>query len=371
MSAPPARGQGPMGPMGPMGPKGPTGQMGPMGPVGPRNRPGPAPGHIPGPAFRGAPPPQGHVPPPAYGQGHIRANGPMVPRPPAPAPIPLPGFPPIPPPRPTPGQAAVRRATGARKWAIATAVLFTGGAAATWASYQAPGGNALLSVVMGPLASLLYFCAVVSGGVLGAYAIATLRALRDRAIAWTPPLARSQREIGAMHLWPVRNIPGPVVILAETGVRGWGKWAWFANCALWPLALLWVFIGTGGVGMFQTGVLAALAAGSTAAAASSVATALAPPDPRRLIPGGGTHGTAGADAADEPFWSRGLPTGTPGPRPITVDAPIDDGIDELIIADGGAGAAPAASESIGYTAPDHGKPTTGTPAADGHGPTRS
>lgn len=330
--------------------------------MGPMHRPG----HIPGPAFHGGPPPHGQVPPPAYGQGHIRANGPMTPRPPAPAPMPLPGFPAAPPPRPTPAQAAVRRATAARKWAVAAAALFAAGAAATWASYQAPGGNALLSIIMGPLGTLLYVCAVVAGGVLGAYVISTLRALRDRAIAWTPPLARSPREIGAMHLWPVRNIPGPVVILAETGIRGWGKWAWFATCALWPIALLWVFIGTGGVGMFQTGILAALAAGATAVAASSVAVALAPPDPRRLIPGGGAPGASGADGEDVPFWSRGLITEPGDTRPKTVDAPIDDGIDELIIADHRADAAHDASESIGYTAPDHGKPTTG-----GHGPTRS
>src|SRR5699024_5994770 len=141
-----------------------------------------------------------------------------------------------------------------------------------------PGGNALLSIIMGPLGTLPYVCAVVAGGVLGAYVISTLRALRDRAIAWTPPLARSPRDIGAMPLWPVRNSLGPVVMLAETGVRRRGRWAWFATGALWPTALLWVSIGTGGVGMFQTGILAALAAGATAVPAPSVAVAPAPPD---------------------------------------------------------------------------------------------
>lgn len=355
----------------------------PPGPVPPHSMNPQVPGaHVPGPQVPGV---QGPMPPrmqapPAYGHGHIRATGPVPPRMPAPMPPPLPGFPP-PRPQRTPAELAAGRAKMAKGWAIATAVLFALGAFGTWLAYQGPSVIGGFWFIVSPLSTLMFAVGVVTGGVLGAYVIATLRALRDRALAWRPPLARSRKQIGSMHLLPGRNITGPVVILAETGITGWGKWAWFATCALWPLALVWVFAGTGGIGTFQTGVLATLAAIATAVAAASVTTALAPPDPRRLIPGGAG---AGRDADDVPFWSRGLIDADGDRGPVTVTPPIDDGITELFVTADDAGdddragsgesgdGEPGTSGSIGYTAPGHGKPAGGAnPAGGDTGTTRS
>lgn len=316
--------------------------------------------------------PQGPRPqaaPPAFGRGTVtghvghdlhggpgagphQISGEIHPRGPVPgtasAPIPMSGFNPYQaPPKPDPQVVARGRALAGRTWAIVTAVLFGLGAFATWGSYQSPGGSPLLSMLLGPLSTILYFCGVVASGVLGAYAIATLRALADRARQWRPPLARSHKTIGAMHLWPGRNITGPVVILAETGVRGPGKWAWFASCVSWPIALLSVFWSTSAIGVFQTGVLAAIAAIASALAAASLVRALSPPDPRRLVPGDGAslddddldpdgpdaeegaEARAAARAAAEPFWSRGLITPTRQRKPRDIVPPIDDAITSL------------------------------------------
>ncbi|MFD5868441.1 hypothetical protein ACFWGD_07500 [Corynebacterium sp. NPDC060344] len=284
--------------------------------------------------------PAGHELPGAHGPGPRPIQGVIQPRRPAtepvPAPIPMAGVNPYQaPPAPEPGEVVRRRAVASRTWAMVTAVLFGLAALATWGSYQSPGGSPLMSLLLGPLSSILYFCAVVASGVLGAYAIATLRALAERARRWQPPLARSHKTIGAMHLWPGRNVMGPVVILAETGVRGHGKWAWFASCALWPAALLSVFPSNSAVGVFQTGVLATLAAVASALTAAALARALAPPDPRRMVPGQGALDDAAAaafadaDAAAEPFWSRGLIAPQRRAAPTTIVPPIDDAITSL------------------------------------------
>lgn len=291
-------------------------------------------------------PPGGHGDGPRRIEGRIQPRGHVPGRPPAP--IPVSGFNPYQAPSaPEPREVVRRRASAARKWAIATAVLFGLGALATWVSYQSLAGSPLLSILFGFLSPVLYFAAVVSSSVLGAYAIATLRSLAERARRWEPPLARSHKTITAMHLWPGRNVSGPVIILAETGVRGPGTWAWFASCVLWPLALASVFWSNNAVGVFQTGVLAAIAAIASALAAASLVRALSPPDPRRLVPGDGASlddddldpeepdseegadARAAARAAAEPFWSRGLITPTRQPKPRDIVPPIDDAITSL------------------------------------------
>lgn len=302
--------------------------------------------------------PGGHGEGPRPISGSIQPRGPVAG--PAPAPIPMSGFNPYQaPPKPDPQEVARRRAVAARTWAIVTAVLFGLGAFATWGSYQSPAGSPLLSLLLGPVSSILYFAGVVASGVLGAYAIATLRALAERARQWRPPLARSQKTITAMHLWPGRNVAGPVVILAETGVRGPGMWAWFASCVLWPVALLSVFWSVTATDVFQTGVLATIAAAASAVTAAALARALAPPDPRRMVPGEGdamavsldddadaddedadpelaaeraaerAERRARARAAAEPFWSRGLITAHHARTPKTIVPPIDDAITSL------------------------------------------
>ncbi|MFC3850655.1 hypothetical protein ACFORJ_10825 [Corynebacterium hansenii] len=274
--------------------------------------------------------PGGHGEGPRPISGEIHPRGP-VPGP-VPAPIPMSGFAvfQLPPP-PDPREVVCRRAVAGRRWAIVTAAFFGLGAFATWGSFQSPGGSPLLSFLLGPLAVMLYFFAVVSSAVLGAYVISTLRALADRARRWQPPLARSHRTIGAMHLWPGRNVAGPVVILAETGVRGIGQWAWFATCALWPLALVSVVWSDSALGVFRTGVLATIAAVATAVTAASLARALSPPDPRRMVPGAEAtvDDIDDPDGTEQPFWSRGLITTRRPNAPKTVVPPIDDSITSL------------------------------------------
>ncbi|WP_295629358.1 hypothetical protein [uncultured Corynebacterium sp.] len=289
-------------------------------------------------------------------QGSIHPRGPLPG--PAPQPVPMNGFPASQPlPAPDPTQQARRRGAASRNWAIVTAVLFGLGAMTTWGSYQSPGGSPVMSLLLGPLSSILCFAGVVASGVLGAYVISTLRALRDRAIAWDPPLARSQKQIGAMHLVPGRNIAGPIVVFAETGVRGNGKWAWFAACALWPIALISVIVSDSAVGVFRTAVVATLAAVVSAITAAALVRALSPPDPRRMVPGStergegrvgtdfgfdldseadsGSEADADVDAAAaadaEPFWSRGLITPRRSATPKTLTPPIDDSITTLYL----------------------------------------
>lgn len=266
-------------------------------------------------------------------RGEIRPRGPVNrgQHPNMHPPVPAPGV--TPPygmkPRPVPDEVVRRRAGGVRNWGVVAAILFALGALAEWGSYQSPGGSALMSMLFTPLSDLMYFTGVVAGGVLGAYVIAAMRALAERARRWRPPLARSQKAITAMHLWPVRNITGPVVILAETGVRGPGTWVWFAACAMWPLTLASVFISSTAIDVFRTGLLAALAAALTAITGAMLARAMSPPDPRRLVPGAGA--TAAGDGAhdDRPFWSRGLVTPPRETGPKTIVPPIDDAITSL------------------------------------------
>lgn len=301
-----------------------------------------------------------HDVPGGHGQGPRPISGSIHPRGPVPGPVPAPipmsGFTPYQvPPKPEPQEVARRRAAAARAWAVATAGLFGLGTFATWGSYQSPAGSAVPSLLLGPVSSLLFVAAVVAAGVLGAYGIATLRALAERARQWRPPLARSPKTITAMHLWPGRNITGPVVILAETGVRGPGKWAWFVSCVLWPLTLVSAFLSTTALDVFRSGVLATIAAIASAAAVGALARALAPPDPRRLVPGADDALAAALDddadaddedvdpevaaeraerrararAAAEPFWSRGLITAQRSRTPKTITPPIDDAITSL------------------------------------------
>lgn len=333
----------PAAPTAPQAPAAPTSSPAPMAsPAAPASSVPTSPSAPPAFGRSGVTAPVTHEPPGGHGDGPRRIEGRIQPRGHVPgrppAPIPMSGFNPYQaPPAPEPREVVRRRASAARKWAIATAVLFGLGALATWVSYQSLAGSPLLSILFGFLSPVLYFAAVVSSGVLGAYAVATLRSLAERARRWEPPLARSHKTITAMHLWPGRNVSGPVVILAETGVRGPGMWAWFASCVLWPLALASVFWSNNAVGVFQTGVLAAIAAVTSAVTAASLTRAMSPPDPRRMVPGAEGDGDGGAgtgsdpdsDVDSEPFWSRGLVTPHRDRSPKTVIPPIDDAITSL------------------------------------------
>lgn len=159
-----------------------------------------------------------------------------------------------------------------------------------------------------------------------------LRALHRRAQAYQPKLERSAKDVRAMHYWPLRNIPGPVTILAETGVSaalGPGRFIWYVTCTLWPIALVSLIRYTIGVERLfqaaqQSSVLLILAFGATAFTARALAQILAPEDTSRAVPVGST-----ARDTEPAFWSKGLIAVEHSTPPAKIiDPPIDDVVDD-------------------------------------------
>lgn len=206
--------------------------------------------------------------------------------------------------------------------AIAAAVLMLG----NWLSLDVL-GHPVAGVFVSMLRVPAFGVLLISGIFLIGNVAYALRSLSDRAIAHRPQLSRSATDIRAMHTWPVRNIPGPVVILAETGVApamGPGRFIWYLSCVLWPISVV-AFIVTD---LFkptqQALVLMILAAVGTAITAQLLNRILAPEELQRTIPAADT-----ARSTQPAFWTKGIiePNRPQGDAP-EVTLPIDDVVED-------------------------------------------
>ncbi|WP_448852591.1 hypothetical protein [Corynebacterium sp. 335C] len=240
--------------------------------------------------------------------------------------------------------AVVRQRSGhVRVSAAIAAGLHLAAALLTWLSFRPVAGDPTSVLLARPLAELTGLLADAAAVVTLLLVCGVLAALERRALAHEPPPARGAAAVRRMHRVPVLNIPGPVTALAETGVRGPGRWAWFAACAAVAVAAVLRFTGPDSAAAdLRAHVAAAGAALLLAAAAVALRAGLAPGAGRRIaVPGGpGARRDGDGEPAERPFWSRGLVDPAPArPRPGVVEPPLEDFVDDLIIRSDTAGGA--------------------------------
>lgn len=245
----------------------------------------------------------------------------------------------------THADAAVRaRCAHVRVWAAVTAGLQLATVALVWLSFRPPAGDPVPAMAAGSLSGMTRFLADAAAVVTLVVAATVLDLLRRRALAHEPPPARGEASVNRLHRVPVLNLAGPVTVLAETGVRGPGRWWWFAACGAVALAAGLRFgQEPSAAADVRSGIAAAVAALLLAAAAQALRAGLGRRDGRAIA----LPGTPG-DVADRPFWSRGLVDPQPprAPRRIVVEPPLEDFVDDLIIPAG----------DSGRTAPHHQEP---------------
>ena len=193
------------------------------------------------------------------------------------------------------------------QYVLRSALVGAGSAAAlifaNWASLTALGN--ILLVLAADLLRIAGLAALVVAAIFMIInVVAVLRLLSERAIAHQPPLSRSATDIHTMHTWPVRNIPGPVVILAESGVvpaMGPGRYIWYLSCLHWPIGLVSFFVAD----LLKPTQLALmtilLAFVGTAVTAYLLRRILAPEELMRAIPAADSR--RGIEPA---FWSKGI-----------------------------------------------------------------
>nr|WP_162933202.1 hypothetical protein [Corynebacterium lactis] len=197
-----------------------------------------------------------------------------------------------------------RRADGVYRWSVAGGVAAAFYSFFSWLSVQTPGKDLLIATLGQFGAWVAAFIGIIFLVVLGFSVRQVLQTLRDRALYAKPGLSRSAADIHTMHLWPVRNISGPVAALAESGVSaalGPGRFVWYLTCILWPVAIGWFFFADIARTQFQAGIVTVLAFVATAVTARLLALALAPEDHVRAIPA--AHGDEESAPA---FWSKGI-----------------------------------------------------------------
>lgn len=197
-----------------------------------------------------------------------------------------------------------RRADGTYRWAVAGAIAAGFYSFFSWLGVQTPGQDLLVAALGQFGAWLAAFVGIICLVVMAFSARQVLQTLRDRALYVRPGLSRSAADIQTMHMWPVRNIPGPIIALAESGVSaamGPGRFVWYATCLLWPVAIGWFVLADIARTHFQAGIVTVLAFAATAMTARLLTLALAPEDLVRAIP------AARGDEENAPaFWSKGL-----------------------------------------------------------------
>ena len=190
------------------------------------------------------------------------------------------------------------------RWAMSGAGVFAAFSVFVWMSILSPGQDLVVSL-LGELGAWVFgLCGMVSLIGLGFSIYKTLQVLRDRATYARPLLSRTATDVATMHMWPVRNITGPVVALAETGVTavmGPGRFIWYLTCILWPLAVGWFIAADVSRTYFQAGIITVLACATTAVTARLLRYVLAPEEVHRYIPVG-----AGRERTQPGFWSKGF-----------------------------------------------------------------
>ncbi|MEJ6020174.1 hypothetical protein [Corynebacterium sp. H113] len=218
------------------------------------------------------------------------------------------------------------RARAVSNWAVAGFVMLAFGLVALSLGYTDHTSDIFKANIFRVVSTLFFAIAGVCAAVVGVFVWITLAALKRRAQYWQPPLNRDFVSISTMHVWPVRNITGPVVALAETGVTGSARYVWFATCALWPLGLIWAIVGDSALTNFQSGVVLCLAFATTAITARTLALALEPESGRRQV-------MLGRQAPQPGFWSRGIiePATSAKAELTMVTPPLDDSIEKLFI----------------------------------------
>lgn len=221
-------------------------------------------------------------------------------------------------------------------WASVSMVLFLCAALATWGQYRSPGGSATPALVLGPVSFILQLSGIATAVVVFIYVLMTLFALRDRALAWEPPLARGNKSIANAHLYPVLNLTGPITVLMETGVpragRSPGAFAWWAACLTLPFAVYLGFSSDTAVEVVRANVVAAICVGMVAVAGRGLDFALTPGERRRYfaLPGHDSYGSL-------PFWERGIApeptrrTRTGDSPPLAVEDVVEDPVEKLFI----------------------------------------
>lgn len=190
------------------------------------------------------------------------------------------------------------------RWAMAAAGVFAAFAVFIWMSILSPGQDLVVSI-LGELGAWAFgLCGMMSLIGLGFSIHKTFQVLRDRATYARPLLSRTATDVHTMHMWPVRNITGPIVALAETGVAavmGPGRFIWYLACVLWPLAAGWFIAADVSRTYFQAGIITVLACVSTALTARLLRHVLAPEEVHRRIPVG-----SGREHIEPGFWSKGF-----------------------------------------------------------------
>lgn len=197
-----------------------------------------------------------------------------------------------------------RRANACYRWSVVGAGLFALFSVFVWMSILSPGQDLLVSVLGEAGAWLIGLCGMIAVIGLGISVYRTFQVLRDRAMYAQPLLSRTATDIRTMHMWPVRNINGSLVALAETGaaaVRGPGRFVWYLTCVLWPLAAGWFIAADVSRTYFQAGIITVLAFSATAVTARLLNYVLAPEEVHRHIPVG-----TGREQLEPGFWAKGF-----------------------------------------------------------------
>lgn len=217
------------------------------------------------------------------------------------------------------------RASMVEFWALVTMAFAFLAAVLTKLSVYTPGGSTLVSTFSHVLVFPAEVFYLVSSALLLWEIRKLLIRLRDRAQYFRPQLSRSATDVHTMHMWPVRNMFGPVQALVETGVtaaRGPGWLFWPVGYFTWIVGLIWFLLADGARAHFQALVLLTVSAFCMKLAASLLQRVLKREETYRLIPPGSARGN------DDAFWSRGIIDTAPKPETRIVDVPIDDGIDK-------------------------------------------
>lgn len=197
-----------------------------------------------------------------------------------------------------------KRADTVYRWAVSGAGLFAIFAVFVWLSVLSPGKDLVVSLLGEAGAWVVGLCGTISVIGLGYSVYKTLQAMRDRATYARPLLSRTATEIHTMHLWPVKNITGPVMALKESGstaVMGPGRIFWYLSCVLWPVAAGWFIAADVARTYFQAGIITVLAFITTGITARLLNHILAPEEVHRHIPVG-----TGREKIEPGFWSKGF-----------------------------------------------------------------
>lgn len=197
-----------------------------------------------------------------------------------------------------------RRADVVARWASGGAGLFAVFTFFVWLSVLSPGKDLVVSQLGEIGAWVIGLCGMISVIGLGFSVYKLLQVMRDRATYTRPLLSRTATEIHTMHMWPVKNIPGPVMALKESGstaVMGPGRIFWYLSCVLWPVAVGWLIAADVARTYFQAGIITVLAFATTAITARLLSHILAPEEVHRHIPVG-----TGREKVEPGFWSKGF-----------------------------------------------------------------